>query len=50
MKAKAGYPSGKISNFFEIDRMSTSKLCFLEKVVKQKIDMEVDFRAVLMDG
>jgi hypothetical protein len=35
-----------MSDFFELDRMSTSKLCFLEKAAKPENHMEVIFRAV----
>ncbi len=44
MIAKAARPSGEVSDFFELDRMSTSKLCFLEKTVKQKAAMEGGLR------
>jgi len=30
-------------NFFELDRMSTSKLCCLEKALKQKAAMDGGF-------
>jgi hypothetical protein len=30
--------SAEVSDFFDLDRMSTSELCFVKKAAKQQID------------
>jgi hypothetical protein len=35
--------SGEVCDFFELGWMPTSKLCFLEKALKQKAAMEGGF-------